>query len=77
MAADHGRGLVDLVTFGGGQLAEAGFDPGDELPDAGDLLFRWQSVGSCPVVQLGGGEQAFLAAEQVIEVGLQVGQVGR
>ena len=76
VAADDGDGLVDLVAFGGGELAEAGVDPGDEPPDPGDLLLRGQGLGVRPVVQVGGGEQAFPVAQQVIEVGLQVGQVG-
>ena len=33
-------------------------------------------LGACPVVEIGGGEQAFPVAQQVVEVGVQVGQVG-
>ena len=32
--------------------------------------------GACPVIEVGGGEQAFAGAQQVVEVGVQVGQVG-
>ena len=67
---------VDLVAFVGGEVVEAGADPGDETADPGDLLLGGGGFGAGPVVEVGGGEQSFPVAEQVIEVGLQVGQVG-
>ena len=65
-----------VLAFVGGELVEAGADPGDEAADAADLLVRGHGLGACPVVEVGGGEQAFPVAQQVVEVGLQVGQVG-
>ena len=48
----------------------------DQPADAGDLLLRGHGLGACPVVEVGGGEQPFAVAQQVVEVGVQVGQVG-
>ncbi|MFE0156851.1 hypothetical protein ACFWY5_57670 [Nonomuraea sp. NPDC059007] len=42
----------------------------------GDLLVRWHRLGSGPSLDVGGCAQAFAVAEQVVEVCLQVGQVG-
>jgi hypothetical protein len=56
--------------------AEVTGDLGDQPPDPGDLLFRWQGLGLGPVLDVGGGEDSFPVAEQVVGVCLQIGQVG-
>ena len=76
VAPDDGDGLADLLTFSVGQVIEPVLDPGDELPDPGDFLLGRDGFGACPLVDLGRGEHAFAVAEQVVEVGVQVGQVG-
>ena len=76
MAADDGDGLADLLALGGGQVIEPVLDPGDELPDPGDLLGGGDGFGSYPLVDVGRGEHAFPVAEQIIEIGVQVRQVG-
>jgi cyclase len=75
VAADDGDGLVGLLAFGGGEVFQAGFDAGDEAADGGDLLAGGDGLGSCPLVDVGGGEDPFPVAEQVIEVGAEVGEV--
>src|SRR5579875_1496204 len=59
-----------------GELAEIAGDLVDQAPDPGDLFVRWQGFGPGPVVQAGGGQGAFPVAQQVIEVGAQVREVG-
>ena len=62
------------------RVAEPGdvaFDAADELPDAGDLLLGGGGVGAGPLVDAAdGGGEPFAGAQQVIEVGGQVGEVG-
>ena len=60
----------------GGEVVEIGGDSGDEPADPGDLLGRGRGLGSCPVVDIGAGQELFPVAEQVVEVGVQVGEVG-
>src|ERR1017187_4498743 len=75
--ADDGDGFADGCAFFLAQTGDVAVDLGDEPPDAGDLLAGGGGVGACPVVGAGdGGGQAFAGAEQVIEVGGQVGKVG-
>ena len=76
--ADRGDGRLDLGAFVVGELVEIAGDPRDQPPDPGDLLLRWHGFGFGPLVDIGGGgsEDSFAAAQQVIEIGLQVGQVG-
>ena len=58
-------------------LVEVAVDAGDEPPDPGDLLLGGGGVGAGPVVDaVDGRGQSFAGAEQVVEVGGQVGQVG-
>jgi hypothetical protein len=52
------------------------FDPGDEPPDPGDFLLGRRGGGAGPVIDAGHGGQSLSGAEQVVEVGGQVGQVG-
>jgi hypothetical protein len=66
VAPDEGDGLVDLLAFGGGQVFQAGLDAGNEAPDRGDLLAGGDGLGSCPLVDLGCGQDPFSVAEQVI-----------
>ena len=76
VTADHGDGLVDLGAFGVVELGDVALDPGDQPPDPGDLLLGGGGVGAGPLVDaVDGGGQPFPGAQQVIEVGLQVGQV--
>ena len=75
--ADHGDGFVDMGALGGGQAGEVAVDPVDEPADAGDLLLGWGGVGACPLVgAVDGGGETFAGAQQVVEVGGQVGEVG-
>ena len=59
----------------GVQAGDVAFDAADELAYLADLLFRRGRRGPGPAVAAGGGEP-FAGAEQVVEVGGQVGQVG-
>jgi hypothetical protein len=74
VAADRGDRVVDAGALGGRELAEVVGDLADQVRDPGDFLFRWEGFGSGPVVQAGGGQHAFAAAEPVVEVGAQVGR---
>ena len=59
------------------QLGEVAFDPGDQLPDAGDLFVGGGGVSAGPVINaVDGGGEPFPGAQQVIEVGGQVREVG-
>ena len=56
---------------------EVAVDAADQPPDPGDLLLGGGGVGAGPVVDaVDGGGQSFTGAQQVVEVGGQVGQVG-
>jgi hypothetical protein len=70
VAPDEGDGLADLLALGGGEVFQAGLDAGDEAADRGDLLAGEDGLGSCPLVDLGSGEDPFPVAEQVIEAPL-------
>jgi hypothetical protein len=74
--ADDGDGLVDAGPVVRAQAGDVAFDPADELPDDGDLLVGGCCLVTCPGVEAGGGGKPFAGAEQVIEVGGQVGEVG-
>src|ERR1017187_4329124 len=75
--ADDGDGFADGCAFFLAQTGDVAVDLGDEPPDAGDLLAGGGGVGACPVVGAGdGGGEPFAGAEQVIEVGGEVGKVG-
>ncbi len=77
MAAHEVDGLVDLGALGVGELGDVAVDPGDQRPDAGDLLLGGGGVGAGPLVgAVDGGGQPFPGLQQVIEVGGQVGEVG-
>ena len=75
--ADHGDSFVDPGAFGVAEPGHVALDPVDEPADAGDLLFGGGGVGAGPLIDaVDGGGEALAGAEQVIEVGGQVGQVG-
>ena len=77
MPAQHRDRLVDRGALGVAEFGEVTFDPVDEPPDAGDLLLGRGGVGACPVVDaVNGGGQPFPGAQEVVQVCLQVGQVG-
>lgn len=59
-----------------GEFLDVIFDLVDELPDLGDLVFGGGGGGARPVLGAGGGGEPFTGAQQVVEVGGQVGQVG-
>src|SRR5260370_181016 len=63
-------------TVLGWEVGEEGGDAGEERPDAGDLLLGWHRLGAGPLLDVGGGEEPLAVAQQVVQVGLQVGEVG-
>ena len=77
MLADDGDRMIDLGALGGWQLGDVAVDQADEPPDPGDLRLSGGGVGARPFVDaVDRGGQPFPGAQQVIEVGGQVGQVG-
>ena len=77
VTADNGDCVVDLGPLGVVELGDVAFDPVDQPPDPGDFLLGGGGVGTGPVVDsVDGGGQSFPGAQQIIEVCLQVGQVG-
>ena len=77
VTAHDGDRLVDAGSLGLVELGDVAFDAVDQPPDPGDLLLGRGGVGAGPVVDaVDGGGQPFAGAQQVIEVGLQVGQEG-
>ena len=76
MAANSGHSVVDLSAFFGAQVVQAGTDVCDESADAGDLVLGRHGLGACPVVEAMGGEHPLPVAQKVVQVGLQVGEVG-
>src|SRR4051812_37071026 len=76
VAADHGDGVVDLGSFDGVESGDVTVDAVDQLSDPGDLLGAGGGVGSGPLVDpVDGGGEPFAGAQQVVEVGGQLGQV--
>jgi hypothetical protein len=76
VVADSGDSVVDDGPVLVAEASDVALDPGDELPDAGDFLLRRGGGGPGPLVDAGHGGEPFAGAEQVIEVGGQVGEVG-
>ena len=60
----------------GVSCVEVASDLADQAADAGDLLVGGRGLGAGPVVDVDGGAQPFPVAQQVVEVGVEVGQVG-
>jgi hypothetical protein len=75
-STEHRGGLGDLGSFVEGELIDVFFDAPDEGLDVTDLILGGQRLGAGPVVDVNGGEDAFAVAEQVVEVCLEVWQVG-
>jgi hypothetical protein len=73
VAADDGDRLVELSAFGAAEGSEVAFDLVDQPPDAGDFLLGGGGVAAGPVVDTVDGGQPFPGAQQVVEVGGQVG----
>ena len=77
VTAHHRDGFVDLGALSVVKAGDVALDPGDQVPDPGDLLLGGGGVGTGPFIDAAdGGGQPFPGAEQVLEVGLQVGQEG-
>jgi hypothetical protein len=76
VAAHHRDGVLDPGSFGLIELGDIALDPIDQLSDPGDLLLGRGGVGARPLIDpVEGGGQPFPGAQQIIEVGLQVGQM--
>ena len=75
--ADDGDRLVDLGALGVAEPVDVALDPADELPDPGISssagVASARAHSSTPSMA---GGQPFAGAQQVIEVGGQVGEVG-
>ena len=72
----HGDGVVDLGAFGRVESGDVAGDAVDQPPDPGDLLGGGGGVGAGPLVDpVEGGGEPFAGAQQVVEVGGQLGQV--
>ena len=71
-----GDGVVDLGSFGLVESGDVTGDAVDQPPDESDLLRGGCGVGAGPFVDpFHGGGQPFAGAQQVVEVGGQLGQV--
>lgn len=71
-----GNGLVDLVAVLGAESVEVCLDATDELPNPRDLLVRGHGLVLGPGVCFRHRGQPFPVAEQVVNVCLEVGQIG-
>ena len=77
VTANDGDRLVDAGSLAFVEIGDVAFDPADQPPDPGDFLLGRGGVDAGPVVDsVDGGGQPFAGAQQIIEVCLQVGQVG-
>jgi len=75
--ADHGDSFVDPGAFGVAEPGHVALDAADEPPDPGDLFLGGGGISAGPLVgAVDGGGEPFPGAQQVIEVGGQVGEVG-
>jgi hypothetical protein len=76
VAADHRDGVLNAGSLGLVEFDDIALDPVDQLSDPGDLLLGGGGVGARPLVDaVEGGGQPFPGAQQILEVGLQVGQM--
>jgi hypothetical protein len=77
MTAHNGHRVVDLRSLGVVEFGDVAFDPVDQPPDSDDLLLGGSGVGAGPFVDpVDSRGQPFAGAQQVFQVGLQVGQEG-
>ena len=77
VTAHYRDGFVDLGALSVVKAGDVALDLGDQVPDPGDLLLGGGGVGTGPFIDAAdGGGQSFPRSEQVLEVGLQVGQEG-
>src|SRR5260370_5776513 len=75
--ADHGDCVGDQGLVLLGKVLDVGLDAADQLPQLGDLFLARGELGFGPVLKVGGGLDPFPVGEQLLQVGLQLGQVGR
>jgi hypothetical protein len=76
VAAHHRDGVLDPGSLGLVELGDIALDPIDQLSDPGDLLLGRSGVGARPLIEaVEGGGQVFPGVQQIIEIGLQVGQM--
>jgi hypothetical protein len=76
VAAHHGDGVVDLGSVGLVEVGDVAGDAVDQPADPADLLGGGGGVGAGPFVDpVDGGGEPFAGAQQVVEVGGQLGQV--
>ncbi len=77
VAAEDGDSGVDLASFDGVEAGDVTVDAVDQPSDSGDLLGGGGGVGAGPLVDpVDSGGEPFAGAQQVVEVGGQLGQVG-
>jgi hypothetical protein len=76
-AAQHRDCLGDLAAVVLVEGVQVGLDAADQLPHPSDLLLRWGCGGAGPVLQVGGGQDAFAVGQQLLQVRLQLGQIRR
>ena len=73
--APGGHRVVDAGLLGLVEVRDVGFDAVNQSSDPSDFLVGRGGVGAGPVVDpVDGGGQSFPGAQQIVEVGLQVGQ---
>jgi hypothetical protein len=75
--ADDGYRVGDQGLVLLGKIGDVGLDAADQLPQLGDLFLARGELGFGPVLQFGGGSDSFPVGEQLLQVGLELGQVGR
>ncbi len=73
---NHGGGVVDLGSLLGGKLAEVLLDTVDEVLQPTDLGMGRHGLGLGPLLQVDRGEHSLAILEQVVQVCLEIGQVG-
>jgi hypothetical protein len=73
---DGGRSVVDLGSFVGRELVEVLLDAVNEVLQPADLRVGGQGLGLGPLLQLDRCEYPFAVTEQIVEVCLEIGQVG-